>query len=136
MLLLSATLADFVPWEEEWTDYAKCQHLANQDRKTRVSAVRQSFDEDIRQYIRQGIIGVPTNAEVHDVIASVKAYVRRQRNSLLGRIDFYNRVQQPQESFNSFFTSLCELFHASDFSTCLCVRLADPGCVPTARRHC
>ena len=75
MLLSSATLADFVSWEEAWTDYAKCQHLANQDRETRVSAVRQSFDEDIRRYIRQGIIGVPTNADVPDVIASVKAYV-------------------------------------------------------------
>ena len=31
MLLSSATLADFVSWEEAWTDYAKCQHLANQD---------------------------------------------------------------------------------------------------------
>ena len=36
MLLSSATLADFVSWEEAWTDYAKCQHLANQDRETRV----------------------------------------------------------------------------------------------------
>ena len=81
MLLSSATLADFVSWEEAWTDYAKCQHLANQDRETRVSAVHQSFDEDIRRYVRQGIIGVPTNADVPDVIASVKAYVRCQRNS-------------------------------------------------------
>ena len=110
MLLSSVTMADFVSWEEAWTDFAKCQHMANQDRETRVSAVRQSFHEYIQRYIRQEIIGVPTNADVLDGIASVKAYFRRQRNSLLDRINFYNRLQQPQESFDSFFTSLREFF--------------------------
>ena len=115
ILLSSSSLSDFVSWEEAWTDYARCQHLAAQDRETRVSAIRQAFDEDIRRYIRQGIITIPANADVPEIIAAVKLYVRRQRNSLLDRIEFYGRKQEARESFDSFFTTLRELFHASDF---------------------
>ena len=58
----------------------------------------------------------PQNRKIlYSQIIVTLRYVRRQRNSLLDRIDFYNRVQQPRESFDSFFTSLRELFHESDF---------------------
>ena len=117
ILLSSSTLADFASWEESWEDYSVCQHLHLQDRATRVSAVRQSFDEDIRRYLREGVIVVPSSADVPEIIAEIKKYIRRQRNPLLDRLECYNRRQQRGESFDSFMTALKELFSACDFST-------------------
>jgi len=115
LLLSSATLADFSSWEEAWEDYSRCQLLSAQPQETRVSALRQAFDADIRRYIREGIIPIQPNDDTPAIISAVKAYVRRQRNSLLDRIEFYSRNQQAGESFDSFFTCLKELFHACDF---------------------
>jgi len=52
----SSTLSDFTAWEEAWHDYALCQQLASQSRETRVSALRQAFDEDLKRFIREGVI--------------------------------------------------------------------------------
>ena len=115
VLLSSATLSDLTAWEEAWDDYARCQKLASQDTQTQVSAVRQALNEDLRRYLREGVIPVALNADVTAVIAAIKKYIRRQRNPLLDRIDFYNRRQHKGESFDSFFTCLKELFSACDF---------------------
>ena len=93
------------------------QHLHLQDRTTRVSAVYQAFDKDIRRYLREGVIVVPPSADVPEIIAEIKKYIRRQRNPLLDRLDFSNRRQQRGESFDSFMTALKELFSACDFLT-------------------
>ena len=71
VLLSSATLADFTSWEEAWHDYAACQHLSSQNRASRVSAVRQAFDDDIRRYLQQGVISTPSNADVPAFITAV-----------------------------------------------------------------
>ncbi|XP_065195262.1 uncharacterized protein K02A2.6-like [Sycon ciliatum] len=116
ILLSSATLADLNAWEEAWEDYARCQKLSVQDRLTRVSALRQALDEDIKRYLREGIIAVATNADASDIICAVKKYIRRQRNPLLDRIDFYNQRQQRGETFDAFYTGLKESFAACDFA--------------------
>ena len=46
----------------------------------------------------------------------MKEFVRRQRNPLLDRINFYNRHQQRGELFDSFFTSLKELYTCCNFT--------------------
>ena len=115
ILLSSATMADFVAWEEAWQDYARCQHLNQQDPGIQLSALRQALDEDLRRFIREGIIVLPRNADIAAVITVLRRYIRRQRNPLLDRIVFYQRHQQPGESFDSFYTALNELFKACDF---------------------
>ena len=83
VLLSTASLAEFSAWEESWYDYAVCRQLAAQSHETRVSAVRLSFDEEIRRYLREGIIKVSPNADVPEFIKAVKMFIRGQRNSLL-----------------------------------------------------
>ena len=75
ILLSSSTLADFASWEESWEDYSVCQHLHLQDRATRVSTVRQAFDEDIRPYLREDVIVVPPSADIPEIIAEIKKYI-------------------------------------------------------------
>ena len=109
MLVSSATSADLRAWEDDWQDFACCQHLSAQDRKTRASTLRQCLDEDLRRFLQEGTIEVPNDPDAQNIISAVKEFVRRQRNPLLDRINFYNRRQQRGELFDSFFTSLKEL---------------------------
>ena len=118
ILLSTATLADFAAWKESWDDYYRCQQLDAQDRETRVASLRQALDEDLRRYIREGVINIPEVSDIDEMIRIVQAYIRRQRNALLDRIDFYNRQQQAAESFDSFLTVLKEMFAACDFGSC------------------
>ena len=115
ILLSTSSLAEFSAWEEEWKDYAICQQLATQSQETRVSAVRLSMDEEIRRFLREGIIKVSGHADVPEIISAVKTFIRGQRNPLLDRIDFYNRQQDKGESFDAFYAALRELYNVSDF---------------------
>jgi len=132
ILLSSATLTDFASWREAWRDYACCQHLNLQSKNTRVSALRQAFDEDIRRFLREGIITTSSaDPDSDDIIQAVAEYIRRQRNPLLDRVSYYNRKQENGESFDSFYTSLRELQAACDFpSTSLCNECNSSACGP------
>ena len=120
MLVVSATMADFVAWEEDWSDYSRCQHLEAQDLATQRAALWQALDEDLRRFIREGIIAVTNRDDTQVVIDALRGYIRRQRNPLLDRMAFYGRKQQTGESFDNFYTSLNELYKASDFGPPLC----------------
>ena len=133
VLMVSATMADFVAWEEAWEDYSRCQHLNQQDLATRRSALRQALDEDLRRFIREGIISVTDQDDTPAVISELRRYIRRQRNPLLDRLAFYGRKQQQGESFDSFFSSLHELYKASDFESPLCQSCKERVCNDCSR---
>ena len=115
VLLGTATMVDFKAWEEAWNDYAVSQQLTSQSRETRVSALRQAFDAGIWRFKLEDVIVVYHNADAPTIIIAVKVYIRRQQNPLLDQIAFYNRKQQRNESFDSFFTAMRELFAQCDF---------------------
>ena len=85
-LLSSATLADFTAWSEAWDDYSRCQLLATQPLLTRMSAFQQTLDEDLRRFIREGIISIPDTSDVEEAKDELRKFIRRQRNPLLDRI--------------------------------------------------
>ena len=129
VLLSTASLAEFSAWEESWYDYAVCQQLTAQSHQTRVSAVRLSFHEEVRRYLREGIGKVSPNADVPEFIKAVKTFIFGQRNPLLDRIDFYNRQQDKGESLDSFYAALRELYNVSDFPDLnLCQRFSAAIC--------
>ena len=66
MLISSANKADFVAWEEAWRDYALCQRLDSHDKANRFAAIRQTLDEDLRRFVREGIITMPLDPDADD----------------------------------------------------------------------
>ena len=126
VLSSSATFADFT---ESWEDYAQCQHLDSQSRETRVAAIRQTLDEDLRRFIREGTIPLPPSPDVGSIIEAARTYIRSQRNPLFDRVDFYGRTQRQGETFDNFFTSLKEIVKACAFSS-------PSPCDACSRRNC
>ena len=117
VLSATATLSDFLSWKEAWLDFAVCQHFDRQDGRTRTAALRQSVDDDLRQYMRQDIIQVGEDDDVEKILTALEQFIRRQRNPLLDRIEYYNLRQEDDETFDSFYTTLGELHNACAFGT-------------------
>ena len=77
ILLSTTTLADFTSWLEAWSDYSHCQHSDLQSKPTRVFALRQSLDKDIRRFLREGTIHTPLDLDADDIIQAVTVFIRR-----------------------------------------------------------
>ena len=112
----TATLAGFTTWKESWEDFVRCKHHRSHDRETRVAALRQSLDEELRRYIRQDIICISEEDDDDAIIGAIKAFVRRRRNPLMDRLEFYNLKQDDNGLFDFFLTVLKELYKACDFT--------------------
>ena len=128
ILLSSATAADFTALEEAWHDFSCCQKLWCQDKQTRASTIRQCLDEDLRRFLQEDTISVPADPDASDIIDAVRTFIRRQQNTLLDRISFYNRQQHRGEHFNSFFESPLSK------SSTMHVALQTRSCVTTVTR--
>ena len=115
ILLASSTFSDFLAWKEAWLDFAQCQHFDRQDKQTRTAALRQSLDEDLRRYVRQGIVEVGDNHDIDQIMSSLEKFICRQRNPLLDHMDYYNLMRGENETFDSFYTTLGELHKACEF---------------------
>ena len=115
LLQSGASLSEFRSWKEAWEDFSHCQQLPGQGKDTVVAALRQCLDEDLKRYIRQGVIEVRDDADANGIIACLERYIRQQRNPLLDRMEFYSLKQDNGEYFNEFFTTLKELYHACAF---------------------
>ena len=128
-LSANMTVTEFLAWKDAWKDYKLCQKLNSLDKETKVAAMRQCLDEDLKRYLRQGIIQTPTNPDDDDYLLALEKYARKQRNPLLDRIDFYNYQQDAGEPFDSYFSTLKELYKACDFPVdTLCT-----GCTSTVQ---
>ena len=136
VLLSTAKVAEFIAWEEAWRDYAQCQCLASHDRHTRMSAFSQALDEDLRRFIREGSIAFPDNADIADAIPVLQHYIRRQKNPLLDRIEFYKRRQQRGESLTHFIRPSVNCFMPVTVLDVTYVTPATRRCVTLARHPC
>ena len=114
-LSAGATVAEFVSWKEAWHDFCICQKLDLQDDGSKVATLRQCLDDDLKRFIRQGVISIGIHPNIEDYVQSLEAYIRKQRNLLLDRIDFYQYHQDDGESFNTFLATLKDLHNACDF---------------------
>ena len=47
-----------------------------------MTTVLQSFDEELRRFIREDIISIPASAGGDRMLERIQAYIRRQRNQL------------------------------------------------------
>ena len=116
-LSATATLQEFAAWKDAWQDYSRCQYLSLQDRLTRVAVLRQCFDEDLRRFLRQQTIPMADSDDDCDIIAHVEEFIRKQRNTLIDRLHFYQLRQDEDETFSNFLTRLKEAYGSCGFQT-------------------
>ena len=113
--------------------------MDSDDKAIQFAAIRQTLDEDLRRFVREGIITMPSDPDADNVIVGVKSFIRRQRNPLLDTIAFFEHRQQKGGSFDSYYAHLNGLFKASDFTSSLCspcsARICKDGKDTVRQRH-
>eukprot|EP00117_Sycon_ciliatum_P005280 scpid93830/ scgid9294/ len=126
-------MADLGVWRESWADYSQCQHMQDQDKDICAAALRQCLDDDLKRYIREGVISFPSATDVCEIIAALHHYIRSQRNPLLDRIEFYKRHRENGESFDNFYTCLRELYTACNFESYVLCGTCHSACCATCQ---
>ncbi|XP_043217351.1 uncharacterized protein LOC122379318 [Amphibalanus amphitrite] len=119
-LTSSASLREFTVWTEKVKGYFLLTGAGELHVKGQRAALLSLLDEDWHRVIRFGL-DLTEDATPDTVMNAMEGHLRKQRNVLVDRREFYGRVQEPGERFDEFlyeikelasFCDLCE--HCSD----------------------
>lgn len=117
-LSADSNLSSFNSWRSDWEDFYQTQQLSNHPPESQVAALKSCLDEEIKRFMRQDVIMVPSGGTVDHILDAIKSWIKKKRNCLLDRREFYNRQQEKSEPFDNFFADIKELHDASDFQSC------------------
>ncbi|KAG7174299.1 hypothetical protein Hamer_G003234 [Homarus americanus] len=127
----SASVREFDAWRHKFEGYVKLTKIhylpPDQQRSTLVALL----DDDWTRTLRYGL-AVADGAHLKTTLDATEAHLRRQRNVIVDRRDFYSRVQVAGESFEDFLCSIKEIAAFCDFcDVCMDNRIRDRVVVGT-----
>ena len=114
-LAADSTISNFNSWKSNWEDYFQTQQLSNHPLESQVATLKSCLDEEIKRFMRQDVIQVPSGGNVEQILDALKSWIKKKHNCLLDRRDFYDRRQGQSEPFDNFFADIKELYACSDF---------------------
>ena len=103
-----ASLRDFAVWKEKLEGYLLLTGASTFPVKSQRAALLSLLDEDWHRVLRYGL-AIAEDTALDDVIKAMEKHLRKQRNVMVDRRDFYSRVQEPGECFDDFMCSVKEI---------------------------
>ena len=110
----SASLKEFGSWRQKFHGYSLLtgvNRLAQPEQKAALLAL---LDDDWTRVVRYGL-PIPEDADMNTIIMAMQTHLRRQRNIIIDRRDFYMRVQEAGETVDDFLCGLKEIASFCDF---------------------
>ncbi|KAF0290059.1 hypothetical protein FJT64_011716 [Amphibalanus amphitrite] len=98
---LLASLREFTVWTEKVKGYFLLTGAGELHVKGQRAALLSLLDEDWHRVIRFGL-DLTEDATPDTVMNAMEGHLRKQRNVLVDRREFYGRVQEPGERFDEF----------------------------------
>lgn len=121
----SASLKEFDAWRHKFEGYVKLTRINCLPPDEQRSALLALLDVDWARTLRFGLT-LPDEADLKATLDAMETHLRRQRNVIVDRRDFYSRVQEEGESFDDFLCSIKEIAAFCDFcERCMDNRLRD-----------
>lgn len=116
----TANLRDFATWKEKYEGYAKLTGIEKLPYEEQKAVFYTLLDDEWLRIVKFGLnngtaTGTGEGDTISKLIGEMEAHLRRQRNVILDRRDFYLRRQEPGERFDDFFMSLKEIAQFCDF---------------------
>ena len=103
----STTLADFRDWRERFQGYVRVQKLQTDcDRDARRDIMRLALDAEWTKLWTTGVLQIQANDDINEILQHLSTYLRRLRNPLLDRKDFYERKQAVTQKVDQFYAAL------------------------------
>ncbi|KAF0295349.1 hypothetical protein FJT64_007112 [Amphibalanus amphitrite] len=103
-----ASLREFTVWTEKVKGYFLLTGAGELHVKGQRAALLSLLDEDWHRVIRFGL-DLTEDATPDTVMNAMEGHLRKQRNVLVDRREFYGRVQEPGERFDEFLYEIKEL---------------------------
>ena len=113
-LTSSASLKEFGVWRQKFTDFKLLTRLEALPEKEQRAALMSLLDDDWTRTLRYSLPIAP-NAALDTILDTMESHLRGQRSIVLDRRDFYSRVQEPDEAFDDFVSSVKEIAAYCDF---------------------
>ncbi|KAF0287479.1 hypothetical protein FJT64_014078 [Amphibalanus amphitrite] len=124
-LTSSASLRELTVWAEKLRGYMMLTGACDLPVEGQRAALLSLLDEDWHRVIRFGL-DLADGASLDTIVTAMEGHLRKQRNVLVDRRDFYARVQEPGECFDDF---LCGVKEAASFCAfcehCVDVQIRD-----------
>ncbi|KAF0308894.1 uncharacterized protein FJT64_019937 [Amphibalanus amphitrite] len=105
---LYTSLREFTVWTEKVKGYFLLTGAGELHVKGQRAALLSLLDEDWHRVIRFGL-DLTEDATPDTVMNAMEGHLRKQRNVLVDRREFYGRVQEPGERFDEFLYEIKEL---------------------------
>ena len=110
----SASLKEFESWRQKFSGYALLTGVSRRPPEEQRAALLALLDDDWTRVVRYGL-PVAQDAGVDTIITAMQGHLRRQRNVIIDRRDFFTRVQEPGETVDDFLCGLKEIASFCDF---------------------
>ena len=100
-LTSSASLREFVVWTEKLRGYMLLTGACDLPVEGQRAALLSLLDGDWHDVIKFGL-DLAGDTTLDTIVTAMEGHLRKQRNVLVDRRDFYARVQEPGECFDDF----------------------------------
>ncbi|KAF0305058.1 hypothetical protein FJT64_023246 [Amphibalanus amphitrite] len=113
-LTSSASLKEFGAWRQKFADFQLLTRLGTLSIDEQKATLTSLLDDEWTRTLRYSL-QVPQDANLETVLDIMEAHLRGQRSIILDRRDFYSRIQEPDEMFDDFLSSIKEIAAYCDF---------------------
>ena len=110
------SLIDFRAWVTQFRNYEVITKLDEEDLRTRRATIQSALDSAWVKLWSEGMLNVKDGDTTTDVIGALEAYIRRHRDELLDREQFFKRNRRSGESVDCYCTALKELYRNCDYT--------------------
>ena len=100
-VLSSASLKEFSVWRQKFEGFVKLTGVSSLRSADQMIALVSLLDDEWTRTLRYGL-NLDDQASLQETLAAMETHLRRQRNVMVDRRDFYSLVQQPGERFDDF----------------------------------
>ncbi len=112
----SVTMADFRTWRDHFEGYANVLRLKTEcDLTGRRTMLRSALDSSWSKLWTTQMLKILPDDDIEQILDHIRAYIRKQRNPVLDRRDFYRRSQRTQEKIDQFYADVKDIYESCEF---------------------
>ncbi len=112
----SITMADFRTWRDSFEGYTNVLRLKTEcDLMGRRTMLRSALDSSWSKLWTTQMLKILPDDDIEQILEHIRAYIRKQRNPVLDRRDFYRRRQGMQEKIDHFYADVKDIYESCEF---------------------
>ena len=115
------TLEDFRDWKDRFHGYADVSRLDKEcSLQSRRVILKSALSKEWTKLWNSGVLKIKEEDDIDDIMKLLSNYLRKKRNSLIDRTEFYKRQQGTDESVDQYYAALCIMYENCAWTCKVC----------------